>query len=157
MTSQETKDITRPVLDQQHAVTTDYDVHASWRFHKISKLLFDSQLLKSLSWTECSSSSRVRRIQSVSYSRNLQCHRHIRALSCKWKCCQPLCSEKLQLTLQHPVSTNDGIVHCIRHRAFTMYQNCSLLCPVPQIIVIGNTCLVLQFDSVQSLSYSTNL
>jgi hypothetical protein len=50
--SQETKDITRPVLDHQHAVpTADYDVvHASRRFQKICELLFfDSQLLKSLS------------------------------------------------------------------------------------------------------------
>ena len=62
------------------------------------------------------------------------------------------------LPLQHPVPTNDGIlVHCIPHRSLIMKQNCCLLSPVAQIIVIGNTCLVLQFASVQSLSYSTNL
>ena len=61
------------------------------------------------------------------------------------------------LRLQTTVPTNDGIVHCIPHRAFIMYQNFFLLSPVAQIIVIENTCLVLQFDSVQSLSCSTNL
>ena len=68
-------------------------------------LFFDSQLLKSLSWTQCSSSPRIRWIQSVSYSTNMQCHRNIQTLSCKWKCFQPLCSEKLQPT---PATSGSG-------------------------------------------------